>query len=72
MTNIRPAAPALPDGWKLADHPKHGRVVVTNTTPALDGRVYFVMPNVGDVMGYDWFYCFPEELTYIDYLEAHG
>lgn len=64
MTNI---GPALPRGWKLADHRKYGRVIVTSTTPGKYGHLYFVMPNVGDVMGYDWFHCFPEELTYLDY-----
>ena len=58
--------PALPRGWKLADHPKLGRVMVTNNTPDSDGRVYFVFPDEY-TLGYDWFSCAPEELTYIDH-----
>ena len=57
--------PALPDGWRLADHQKHGRVIVTNPTPNRDGRVYFVLP-ADDPMGYDWFFCPAAELTYLD------
>ena len=36
--------PALPDGWRLADHPDHGRVVVTTQTQNSDGNVYVVLP----------------------------
>ena len=57
---------ALPDGWRLADHPVYGRVVVTSPTPSLDGRVYFVFHDVDDDMGYDWDFCPASELTYID------
>ena len=58
-------APALPEGWRLADHEKYGRVVVTNTTPDADGHVYFVAPATGPI-GNDWHLCAPDELTYID------
>ena len=58
-------APALPDGWRLADHEDHGRGVVTNLTPNRDGRVYFVIP-ADDPMGYDWIFCTPDELTYLE------
>lgn len=58
-------APALPDGWRLADHEDHGRVIVTNTTPNQDGRVYFVTPT-GGTMGNACDFCRPDELTYID------
>lgn len=64
--------PALPKGWRLADHPKYGRVVVTNPSPDSDGRVYFVHHHATDTLGYDWSACNPEELTYIDYPEDHG
>lgn len=59
-------APSLPDGWRLADHEVYGRVVVTSPTPSRDGRVYFVLHDVDDDMGYDWDSCPADELTYID------
>lgn len=31
MTNIDRADHRLPAGWKLADHPEHGRVLVVRT-----------------------------------------
>ena len=58
-------APALPDGWRLADHQKYGRVIVTTPTPHRDGRVYFVIPAVNP-LGHDWFFCATDELAYID------
>ena len=58
-------APALPDGWRLADHEENGRGIVTNLTPNRDGRVYFVIP-ADDPMGYDWIFCTPDELTYLE------
>ena len=58
-------APALPDGWRIADHKDHGRVIVTNPTPRRDGRVYFVLPAVNP-LGHDWFFCDHAELRYID------
>ena len=65
MTDQTTPAPALPDGWRLADHKDYGRGIVTNPTPARDGRVYFVIP-ADDPMGYDWLFCTPDELTYLD------
>lgn len=42
-------APALPDGWRLADHPHYGRVLVTWETPDRDGDYYVqVADGVGD------------------------
>lgn len=64
ILNAAPA-PALPDGWRLADHSAYGRVIVTNPTPNPSGRVYFVLPSA-DPMGYDWFFCTPDRLTYLD------
>ena len=58
-------APALPDGWRLADHVTHGRVIVTNSTPDTEGDVYFVAPDHHPT-GYDWSRCSPDDLTYID------
>ena len=58
-------APALPEGWRLADHRAYGRVVVTNTVPDADGHVYFVAP-APEPLGNDWHPCDPAELTYLD------
>lgn len=57
-------APALPEGWRLADHPDFGRVIVTNTT-GRNGHVYVVLPAEYG-RGFDWHLCAPGELTYID------
>ena len=57
--------PDLPDGWRLADHRKYGRVVVTNPTPDPSGHVYFVGPATGPI-GNDWHFCTPDDLTYLD------
>lgn len=65
-TGSKKTAPALPDGWRLADHETYGRVVVTNTTPDSDGYVRFVLPDDGDYMGFDWHFCHHDKLTYID------
>ena len=59
-------APALPDGWRLADHKDYGRVIVTTQTPDRDGYVYVVIPDAGNFRGYDWHFCDPDRLTYID------
>lgn len=57
-------APALPEEWRLADHKDNGRVIVT--TPNDDGRVYYVLPSDFDGLGFDWFFCHTDELTYLD------
>lgn len=59
-------APALPDGWRLADHEDHGRVIVTNPTPNRSGQVYFVLPSDTFYMGYHRHLCDLDELTYLD------
>lgn len=56
--------PALPGGWRVADHKNNGRVIVT--TPNNDGRVYYVLPSDFDGLGFDWFFCHTDELTYLD------
>ena len=58
-------APALPEGWRLADQRKYGRVIVTNPTPDRDGYVYFVVSTTGPI-GNTWHFCTPGELTYLD------
>lgn len=65
MTDQTAPALALPDGWRLADHKKYGRVVVTTTTPNRDGYVCFVLHSYG-TLGHDWLFCDPAELTYLD------
>ena len=62
--NKKPA-PALPEGWRLADHEDHGRVIVTNTTPDPSGHVYFV-GHADDSMGCDRFFCDPARLAYLE------
>ena len=64
MTDNKPA-PALPEGWRLADHKDHGRVIVTNTTPNSAGNVHYVFSSDGP-LGYACHFCTPDELTYID------
>lgn len=58
--------PALPVGWRIADHRKYGRVIVTNTTPNRDGYVYYLHLSNRDATRFDWDICDPDELTYID------
>lgn len=58
-------APALPDGWRLANHPEHGLVIVTNPTTGSDGYACFVLPTTG-TRGHTWHLCPPDELTYLD------
>ena len=57
--------PALPDGWRLADHEKYGRVIVTSPAPDAYGDVCFVAPAPGTI-GNDWHLCDPADLTYLD------
>lgn len=64
-TGTKKPTPALPGDWRLADHEKRGRVMVTNDTPNAAGDVCFVLP-ADDPLGYDWLFCDPSELTYID------
>ena len=59
-------APALPHGWRLADHPKHGRVIVTTPEPDSGGEVAFVRQNDFWDRKYSGDWCKPDELTYID------
>ena len=59
-------APSLPDGWRLADHPEHGRVIVTTEKPGVDGDVELVHRADFLNSGYTVDWCKPDELTYID------
>ena len=60
-----PAAPDLPEGFRVADHKDYGRIIVTSPTPDGDGYVYFVFPD-DDTLGYDWHFCRSADLTYTD------
>ena len=64
-TMTEQTTPALPKGWRLADHEKYGRIIVTNTVPNSSGYVYYVIPEDGDHRGYGWGPCKPDELTYL-------
>lgn len=59
-------APALPDGWRLADHPEYGRVVVTRPEPDDDGEAAIIVsvPTDTDRSHLEW--CNPDELTFLD------
>ena len=58
--------PTLPGGWRLANHKDNGRVIVTAPTPNSDGRVYYVLPSDLSGLGFDWLWCDPDELAYLD------
>ena len=62
--NKKPA-PALPEGWRLADHKDHGRVIVTNPVANQMGNVCFVGPT-DDRRGHDWLFCPASDLTFLD------
>lgn len=57
--------PSLPDGWRLAQHKRLGRVVVTNPAPNSGGKVYIAAPEENP-LGRACSFCDPSELTYLD------
>lgn len=57
--------PTLPEGWRLANHEEHGRVIVTRPEPDEDGYVCYGLP-INNTLGYEWRFCTPNELTYLD------
>ena len=57
-------APALPAGWRLADHPHYGRVFVTAPEPDGDGDLWFIDPSADPGSMEDW--CDPDVLTFLD------
>lgn len=65
-TDNEKVAPALPGKWRLADHKRIGRVIVTNPAPNPGGHIYFVTSDDEDARGYQWGFCTPDDLTYID------
>ena len=64
ITRLR--AREIPNGWRVADHQKHGRGIVTRTTPNCYGRVYFMSPDDALSLGCDWHYCDPADLKFLD------
>lgn len=56
----------LPYGWRLADDPDHGRVIVTKSTPDSEGYVCFVNPTDALSAGYERHFCDPADLTFLD------
>ena len=56
-------APDLPDGWRLADHPRYGRVLVTTPEPDCDGDLWFIDPSAAPGVMEDW--CDPDVLTFL-------
>lgn len=64
-------APALPDGWLLADHETRGRVIVTRPEPDNDGEVVIVCPLPDRVTRADIYWCNNDKLTYLDQEPHH-
>lgn len=59
-------SPAFPGGWRLADHPEHGRVIVTKPTPDYEGYIYYMYSTDARPEGYDWDCRDAAELTFCD------
>ena len=57
-------APSLPEGWRLADHPRYGRVFVTTPEPDGDGDLWFIDPSADPGGMEHW--CDPDVLTFLD------
>lgn len=58
--------PALPDGWRLAEHQKYGRVVVTRPDPDDEGEVAIIRTLTTRPSRAVLTWCDPNELTYLD------
>lgn len=65
-----PAAPALPEGWRLADHEGYGRVIVTRPEPDDAGGVAITKPVTTKDTRAVQTWCRPDELTYLDTPDA--
>lgn len=63
-----PAVPALPEGWRLADHPHYGRVFVTSPEPDFDGDLWFIDPGAAPGVMEGW--CDTDVLTFLDTPDA--
>lgn len=59
------AAPALPDGWLLADHPEYGRVVVVRPEPDEEGDVAIIVSEPTNIDHAAMTWCKPNDLTYL-------
>lgn len=61
MTNIDHADQQLPGGWRLADHPEHGRVLVVRT---FGDKAIYATPH--KMLGIDTRVCMANDLTFVD------
>lgn len=67
ITFTTPApTPALPDGWRYADHEKRGRVIVTRPEPDNDGEVIIACSTPNSVTRAALVWCHQDKLTYLD------
>ena len=70
LIDSKPASPALPEGTRLADHPKYGRVVVS-PKPNDIGQYKIFHLDDSYVSGADVNYVEADALTFIDAEPAH-
>ena len=63
-----PTAPtlALPDGWLLAHHQKHGQVIVTRPDPDVNGNVVIICPAPHLITRAALTWCDRDKLTFLD------
>ena len=66
-----PTGHALPDGFRLAEHPDYGRVIVTTPDPGCDGDAYFVYPETVLSLGFNSDWCDSAALTFLDGPATH-
>ena len=70
LIDSKPASPALPEGMRLADHEKYGRVVVSPRTNDIGQYKIFHLDD-SYVSGADVSYVEADALTFIDAEPAH-
>lgn len=56
---------ALPRGFRLAEHPQLGRVVIA-PDPDIDGSLCVIYPDENSYLGYGRNWCFPDDLEFLD------
>lgn len=61
MTTIDHADHRLPGGWRLADHPKHGRVMVVRT---FGDKAIYATPD--EMLGIHTHVSLVSDLTFVD------
>ena len=59
-------APDLPGGWRLADHKKRGRVLVTRPDPDVNGNVVIVCSDPHLITRAALTWCDRDKLTFLD------